>query len=256
MANRVPSYLVGNMFHGTQVGAARLISGLRVDRAKEEPVIRTSFNTLGRTSTTNYPRRFGPGMYLTDNFSDAHHFARGEHNDSKVGAIVEGAVKPDNPIHLTEDEFDEIAISKSSQNISEKIAKKYPEYRFAVGSPNRVSPEKSEGPRLDVIKAKNFSEMDERFKNYFTNYTGAHDLNLPYIKNERIITGADRTAANINLRQGHDYLHITDHTPIFGNSRAQYGVVLRPSSRGIDAAFKARKVHFLEGIHSGKVEEL
>ncbi len=256
MAND-PSYLVGPMFHGTRVGNARLISGLRPEnRPKQEPVLRTSFN-LGGTKETNYPKRFGPGLYLTDMKHDALEYSKFDENDSG-GAVVEGRVTPDNPIHLTEDEFDEIGVSKSSQDLVSKINSKG-NYSHPLPRPQRATFDDI----LKTTQTKNFKETSPQFQSFFKMHLlGGHSPDTPLpkapiIKDNTLITGAHRAAANLQLRSGHDYLHITSHQPIWDDRDSQYGVILRPNLRGYPAIFKARAVHFYDSLHRSQgTEEL
>jgi len=253
-----PSYLVGPMFHGTRVGNARLISGLRPEnRPKQEPVLRTAFN-IGGTKETNYPKRFGPGLYLTDMKHDALNYSKFDENDSG-GAVVEGRVTPSSPIHLTEDEFDEIGLAKSSSNLVSRLQAKDPRYSVPLPRPVKAS---FKDIKL-VNQTKNFNEMPEGFKSRFDPRDYDEDENdlenprMPFIKDNTLITGAHRAAANLQLRSGHDYMHITSHQPVWDDRDSQYGVILRPNLRGYPAIFKARAVHFYDSLHRSQgTEEL
>ena len=261
MAND-PSYLVGPMFHGTRVGNARLISGLRPEnRPKQEPVLRTAFN-IGGTKETNYPKRFGPGLYLTDNKQDALEYSKTTEKDSG-GAVVEGRVTPDNPIHLTQDEFDDIGLSKSSEHLVQRIQSKDPRYNHSIPS-GHVIHELTPDHRAMVRQTKNFTEMSDGFKRQFdddkdtaTYSVLGGGMFMPTIRDNTLITGGHRAAANIQLRGGHDYMHITSHDPIWDNKDSQYGVILRPNLRGYPAIFKARAVHFYDSLQRSQgTEEL
>jgi hypothetical protein len=245
------------MFHGTRVGNARLISGLRPEnRPKQEPILRTAFN-IGGTKETDYPKRFGPGLYLTDNKQDALEYSKTTEKDSG-GAVVEGRVTPDNPIHLTEDEFDEIGVSKSSQDLVRRLNSKV-NYSRPLPRPEIATIEDMER----VTQTKNFKETPEHFQKFFTDYNrGFLEPNTPLphaplIKNNTLITGGHRAAANIQLRDGHDYMHITSHNPIWDDKDSQYGILLRPNLRGYPAIFKARAVHFYDSLQRAQgTEEL
>ena len=254
------SYLVGNMFHGTRVGDARLISGLRPDgKPQEEPVHRTSFN-VGGTKETNYPKRFGPGLYLTDTKVDAKAYADSLFNERTAGgAVVEGKVTPDSPVHLTEDEFDDIGMANSSQNLVRRLQARDPKFFFPVPRPRKASFSEIQA----VNKTKNFNDMPDAFKNRFNirafedNGMDDNHPKMPFINNDTMVTGAHRAAANLQLRDGHDYLHITSHQPLYDDKDSQYGIVLRPNIRGKSPIFKPRAVHFFDGLESAaRTEEL
>ena len=253
------------MFHGTNVGAARLISGLRTGgRPKEEPVVRTAF-VVGKggfsNHDTNYPKRFGPGMYLTDTMKDAEEYALSrDHGAGKQGAIIEAAIDPDSPIHLTEPEFDKIATSRSSLRIAQQLAKQNPKYQMPAATGMRHKPgEGAEKFRKRILETDNFRDMPEDFQRYFSQNRfeeGDKDMKVPYIQNNLIVTAGHRSAANMQLRSGHDYLHITDHRPLYDSPNSQYGIVLRPSSKNVKSIVIPRKVHFLDGISAARTENL
>ena len=254
------SYLVGSMFHGTRVGDARLISGLRPDgRKPEEPVHRTSFN-VGGTPETNYPKRFGPGMYLTDTKHDAKGYADIFKPNSPGGAVIEGKVTPDSPVHLTEDEFDDIGTANSSQNLIRRLQARDPKFFLPIVRPRKASFSEI----LAVNRTKNFNEMPDVFKTKYNprdydeeDYDENFHPKLPFINNNTLITGAHRAAVNLQLREGHDYLHITSHDPLYDDKDSQYGIVLRPNIKGKPPIFKPRAVHFFDGLESAaRTEEL
>lgn len=253
------SYLVGNMFHGTRAGDARLISGLRPNgRPPEEPIHRTSFN-VGGTTETNYPKRFGPGMYLTNIKNDAQNYADIFKPGGAGGAVVEGKVTPDSPVHLTEDEFDDIGMANSSQNLVRRLQARDPKFFFPQPRPRKASFSEIQA----VNKTKNFTDMPDNFKNMFNirNFedNGIDDDHpkMPFINNNTLVTGAHRAAANLQLRDGHDYLHITSHQPLYDDKDSQYGIVLRPNIKGKSPIFRPRAVHFYDGIESAvRTEEL
>jgi len=254
-----PSYLVGPMFHGTRVGTARLISGLRPENApKQEPVLRTSFN-VGGTKDRDYPKRFGPGLYLTDKMHDAVEYAKA---DGDTGAaVVEGRVKPSNPIHLTQDEFDDIGISKSSESLVQGIQRKNPKYSHVIHSSNIIKDLTSDDREM-VRQTKNFTEMSDSFQHTFSDKGNdtfsvpGRGMPMPTIRNNTIITGGHRAAANIQLRGGHDYMHITSHDPLWDDKDSQYGVLLRPNLRGYPAIFKARAVHFYDSVDKSRNQDI
>ena len=246
-----PSYLVGPMFHGTRVGNARLISGFRPDGApKQEPVLRTSFN-VGGTKTDTYPRRFGPGLYVTNNLSEATTYSR---KDNKtLGTVIEGDISPDNPFHTTEEELDAIGFSKSSKDLVGRISQK-PNYTELLPRDARIPINEA----MDKVKgAHNFNEVTNAndFTSWLTHLKAhgeTHTEVMPVMHNNHIVTPAHRAAANLQIRSGHDYMHITQRTPWGPDNYSDYGVVLRPNLRGYPAIFKARKLHFLDSIERSK----
>lgn len=249
MAND-PSYLVGPMFHGTRVGTGRLISGFRPEGApKQDPVQRTAFD-LGGSRRDNYPLRFGPGLYVTNSLSEASSYAQ---KDNKTGgAVVEGNISPDNPIHLNESELDEIGFSKSSKDLVDRISKKPGYTNIFPQSVRRMSTEEA----ISTVKgAKNFSEVDASgVLKYFEHQKKIGDQVevMPVMHNNSLVTGAHRTAANLQLRGGHDYMHILNRSPWGPEERSEYGVILRPNLRGYPAIFKARQMHFFDSIDRSK----
>jgi len=262
----------GIAYHGTDAGSARVLSGLRVNRPQEPSKIRTGFSSTSLSTQgrgDEYPRLYGPGLYVTGSKKHAKSYA----DDYSSGALVSGELQAKSPVSMQFEELTNLAEDPKVRKISDKLLGKKPH----LGEPMFVPFSDPSGPSLghvykDLVEklgVKTPRDLIEKHGIYpkrayemFTHiqHIGTHigssrsvidpNKGKPYetlypakgsfaVKSDGSpLLGSDLAGVNIHLRkEGHDYLHVPETPKLYNDS----AVILRPR------AFTPRSVEFYTG---------
>ena len=235
-------------FHGASVPDIRSLTGIRVNRPSEAPSLRTTFNASSVLPHTrqgergsDYPRAYGPGLYVTEDSDEAAHYAT--QGGERSGAVVSGFINAAHAVSLTPHEFREIANSHEADAIAQRMIKSNRFNKLRIPSVDVDNPQPAKFTLDQLKETSNFSDIHPESIDYLKSQ-GMTPIPSARIVNGRTILTAHRSAANMLLRQGHDFLHINHDYDDGMLTAPNMGVVLRPNTKGIAPVFKPDRISY------------